>query len=636
MLSPVNVPPRLLVPFTSIQSCLITRGNIHGSQFHASTRRSQKAVKETATTKAKTSSKPTLSKKTSLLTRSVTTKKNVPIRPVTTLSTSSPSPVNGSGVATVDPSKGAITSPLLYRGSITIDSFISFKEQGGIAPNARNRPNEVKEFKSRSSTTQQLSALRFPPPTSALSDPPDSLPFLDFRTNDSREVYYTKCDKEADLWLESLESQETRMWALDAEWKPYDFILRAQGRIALIQLGNDKTVYLFHVIHMNRFPSVLARILEDKHVLKVGVNIRNDGTKIKRDWGVGCASLVELGVISLQVQDNLEKQRKVRSMDKLSRELLGHAVEKVAITRMGDWQRKHLSPSQLAYAANDVFITYEVADRLKQLQRVRPGRDYSVELITILDDGAEIKTVRGSLQEREDDIVKVNDTLEKTRRVGRPPAIKIVDTSRRSTIAKAEPSHKLTKGKTVRPNRVLAKKWIFRPTSTITTFGPKVTPRTAATRVITKPQALLGEEPQFPYWINPETESASQLGGKSVVTVIRMRQQKRTFVTSRSLLKGIFMTAENDSDDKLEDNSDKGSGVYVPSSILPESLEGKSILERNQAVWLEAGGQDFSEEIDGQRVDSDEDWHLRRNQALFQSLMPGSLLSESTREDDQG
>ena len=63
------------------------------------------------------------------------------------------------------------------------------------------------------------------------------------------------------------------MWALDAEWKPFAGYGK-QGRISLIQLGDDRTVYLFHVIHMKKFPEQLARILQDKRLLKVGINIR--------------------------------------------------------------------------------------------------------------------------------------------------------------------------------------------------------------------------------------------------------------------------------------------------------------------------------------------------------------------------
>jgi ribonuclease D len=63
------------------------------------------------------------------------------------------------------------------------------------------------------------------------------------------------------------------MWALDAEWRPFVGYGK-QGKMALIQLGDDRTVYLFHVIHMKRFPEALSRILEDTHIFKVGINIR--------------------------------------------------------------------------------------------------------------------------------------------------------------------------------------------------------------------------------------------------------------------------------------------------------------------------------------------------------------------------
>jgi ribonuclease D len=63
------------------------------------------------------------------------------------------------------------------------------------------------------------------------------------------------------------------MWALDAEWRAFTMYGK-QGKMALIQLGDDRTVYLFHVFHMKKFPEVLARILQDKSILKVGINIR--------------------------------------------------------------------------------------------------------------------------------------------------------------------------------------------------------------------------------------------------------------------------------------------------------------------------------------------------------------------------
>ncbi|KAF9354568.1 hypothetical protein BGX34_010923 [Mortierella sp. NVP85] len=132
---------------------------------------------------------------------------------------------------------------------------------------------------------------------------------------------------------------------------------------------------------MKKFPDELARILTDKHILKVGVNIRADGTRLMKDWGVKCTNLVELGALSIQVKDDLPDKRKIRSVDTLTRELM----------------------DQIAYAANDVFVAYEIAVKIKQLQKVRPSRVYHVPLTTIKTGGADIITVHGTLQACEDD-----------------------------------------------------------------------------------------------------------------------------------------------------------------------------------------------------------------------------------------
>jgi hypothetical protein len=52
-------------------------------------------------------------------------------------------------------------------------------------------------------------------------------------------------------------------------------------------------------------------------------------------------------------------------------------------------------------------------------------------------------------------------------------------------------------------------------------------------------------------------------------------------------------------------------------------MEGMSIMERNQAVWFKAGGRNYSDENNDDDP-KDDDWHLRQNQALFESLMTGN------------
>ncbi|KAG9061752.1 hypothetical protein KI688_006903 [Linnemannia hyalina] len=464
----------------------------------------------------------------------------------------------------------------------------------------------------------------------------EPLPFLDFRTNDSREVMYTKCDIEADQWLNS---NPSKMWALDAEWKAFG-VFGKQAKMALIQLGDDRTVYLFHVIHMKRFPKVLARILQDKSILKVGINIRNDATKMFKDWGVGCASLVELGALSIQVQDDLSTQRKIRSMERLSRELLQHAVEKVPLTRMGNWESKNLSANQLSYAANDVFVTYELAEKIKELQKARPKQDYVVPFATVHSQGTTVVTVRGSLQERVDNPATAKDIIVPEPKQA-PTGLK-TGTNKTATTASAGDSigakrssvgyAKVSKIKTGRSSQVTTS-WrttraVHSPTTTAGRSTKSATAATSFSRANTPSRSTnVNGDPYFfyPNANNSRTGDgakdvirAIRLGSRSTVTIIRPRFQKRSFSCS-----------------SLTATSDKKIGrgeVFFPSRLLPKSLEGKDIIERNQDVWLEAGGRDLSEEDDhgGEGEEEQDDWYLSQNQALFASLVPSDIDSDDS------
>ncbi|KAF9345581.1 hypothetical protein BGX26_002973 [Mortierella sp. AD094] len=382
-------------------------------------------------------------------------------------------------------------------------------------------------------------------------------------------------------------------------------------------------------------------------MIKPSIFFINDGTKIMKDWGVGCASLVELGAIFIQVQEDLDNQRKIRSMAKLTKELLGHSIEKITSIRMCDWQSRNLSSSQLAYAANDAFVTYEVAERIKLLQKNRPSQNYIVELMTIVNNGTKFIRVRGTLQEREHKPFTAKDIIDEVMTASSPPKPRIEDTSESlnttttnaktaktrkpkpimttNTTTNAQSSIWPVKTKKPKPIRHLdVIKIRLSPRPLLTIPGSKI-----------KPRFRLSGEPEFPYWCSPNVKRGIQFGNRSTVVIIPPSQQKKTLCTSPPLDTSSMDTlamkdtiSERDSDIEKESNGRNRNDVYVPSRILPESLEGKDTLERNQAVWLEAGGRDLSDEIIEQKPDSDDDWHLMQNQYLLQSTMSGSFIAD--------
>ncbi|KAK3838067.1 MAG: hypothetical protein J3R72DRAFT_449243 [Linnemannia gamsii] len=440
-----------------------------------------------------------------------------------------------------------------------------------------------------------------------------------------------------------------------------------------------------------------------------------------KDWGVGCASLVELGALSIQVQDDLSSQRKIRSMERLAEELLQHSVEKVPLTRMGDWESKNLSANQLAYAANDVFVTYVVAEKIKELQMTRPKQDYVLPLATVHSGGTTVVTVRGSLQERLDRPATLEDiiapvpkqvpTILRATTVGgsagakrSPAATRYTKTSKTKVAGSSQATKRRTSnaaapvasstgmsGRSSKaPVKATTKKpaAVFSQTTTISPVSAKRTyeawPKSLRTRTgkdgsefsptpVESNNSNTRVDPYFFYGNitrgdNSRSSSSSssssngsssigandiirtiRTGSKSTVTIIPRRFQKRSIsffpsCCSRQFSSSASATADNkrpgpsDLSDRKQQEGENGSGgerggnVFFPGRLLPESLEGKDILERNQSVWLEAGGRDLSEDSDvgvGAEAEEQDDWHLRQNQALFASLVTPNSDSDS-------
>ncbi|CAO3574594.1 unnamed protein product [Mortierella alpina] len=402
---------------------------------------------------------------------------------------------------------------------------------------------------------------------------------------------------------------------MDAEWKPYVYPGK-QGRMALIQLGDDKTVYLFHVLHMKRFPEALARILQDKRILKVGINIRNDGTKMLKDWGVGCASLVELGALYVQVADDLSSQRRIRSMTSLACELLGHAVEKTDSNRMGNWENKNLSGEQLNYAANDAFVTYEMAEKIKKLQQSRPPKEYEIELATILPEGTKVVKVRGTLQERQNHPATPSETI--PQRPSRSMITKSANAATTAAIRKPSTGFTTTRTTTVRRWGTATGAVGSSPTGTAPLSRSISEPSPAHAAASTSPSVK--ENFGFFYKSRPNMIQTIYRGRQSVVTIIPPKFQKRLFSHSQP----PFKRGDPHDHEARTRHTRRSGDVYIPKQLLPESLEDKGILERNQAVWSEAGGRDLS----GEATDDssgESDWYLQQNQTLFESLAQNSL-----------
>ena len=95
----------------------------------------------------------------------------------------------------------------------------------------------------------------------------------------------------------------------------------------------------------------LEKLLSDRNITKVGININNDAKKLARDWNVRLSGHIDLGVYYNKVTNN----NTTWGLQSLCNEVLGRHLFKDKM-----WRRKwHISPlgkDELDYAATDAWI----------------------------------------------------------------------------------------------------------------------------------------------------------------------------------------------------------------------------------------------------------------------------------------
>ncbi|TIB76548.1 ribonuclease H-like protein [Wallemia mellicola] len=182
-----------------------------------------------------------------------------------------------------------------------------------------------------------------------------------YTTNGMRSpaLAYTQSVQEANELIQALRGHV----GFDMEWK-VDFRKSAkQRRTAIVQLCDDKLILVLHLHHMSEIPNELIKLLTDKQRYKIGVNVSNDGRKFYNDFKIQLNSLLELTYLAKSIHSaELGSNRVLISLDKLTEFLLQERLDK-GTERVGDWENK-LNWKQIEYAANDVYASYQMFDKL--------------------------------------------------------------------------------------------------------------------------------------------------------------------------------------------------------------------------------------------------------------------------------
>ncbi|KIM92426.1 hypothetical protein PILCRDRAFT_810481 [Piloderma croceum F 1598] len=175
---------------------------------------------------------------------------------------------------------------------------------------------------------------------------------------------YTQHEEEANDLVETLKGP----LGFDMEWRVIFRRGAGERKTALIQLSDERTILLMQVSSMTKFPQKVKEILESPKVIKLGVNIHNDGAKLFRDFGIRAHNLVELGALAKHVDPSfaaVHTTRLIVSLAKVVAYYVGKTLKK-GTERVGNWEAQ-LEGNMIDYAANDTHCAVIVYKKLRSI-----------------------------------------------------------------------------------------------------------------------------------------------------------------------------------------------------------------------------------------------------------------------------
>lgn len=186
----------------------------------------------------------------------------------------------------------------------------------------------------------------------------------------------------------------SKVIGFDMEWKAqasgWDSI---QSNVSVIQIANEERIAIFQVALFKPARSLddlvspsLKRLIESPDVMKVGVSIKADCTRLRKYLGIDAKATFELSHLYKLIKygkDNpkLVNKRGVNLSEQIN-EHFGLPLEKSDDVRCGDWTRA-LSYRQVQYAATDPYACvrlFHAMDAKRQAMNPMPPRPAFAEL----------------------------------------------------------------------------------------------------------------------------------------------------------------------------------------------------------------------------------------------------------------
>ena len=152
--------------------------------------------------------------------------------------------------------------------------------------------------------------------------------------------------------------EQESLLGFDTETRP-SFKKGQSNPPALIQFAGTTAIYLFQLRYMKDFNG-LAALCSNPRITKVGVALQDDIRKLRESFKFEPAGFIELSSITQQLEIINTGLRSLTAI------FLGFRISKAQQT--SNWSRRHLTSTQMRYAATDAWVSREIYRRLLTLK----------------------------------------------------------------------------------------------------------------------------------------------------------------------------------------------------------------------------------------------------------------------------
>ena len=196
-----------------------------------------------------------------------------------------------------------------------------------------------------------------------------------------------------------------KVLGFDMEWdasaKYSDGIKKS---VSLIQIASEHSIALLHIARFDGdsikdlVPDALRCLLEDRKVIKVGVSIKADCTRLERHLGIKARGILELSNLHKLVKYSGRSLEDTKNINKvlvplrdLVKEHLGLPLKKDFTVRTGGWTTE-MTPEQREYAASDAYACLQL---FFALEAKRHALDPRPPQPAFAEHGADIRLANG-------------------------------------------------------------------------------------------------------------------------------------------------------------------------------------------------------------------------------------------------